>query len=165
MEKKFIALFFVLSVFFVTGCAGPTTGGAYIKKPLTTKSRIVMASDNVLSDAIVGELIKRGYAVVTKNDLNRVLSGKAMVMPGFSEQDLLVHGGKMLQADAVMTIKMVPFSWDDYKVYTAIIKLFEPERGDIIGSVTYQNSTTWISRESLPNSAERIARRLFEGAD
>jgi hypothetical protein len=88
-----------------------------------------------------------------------------MLNAGFSEQDLLVDGGKMLQADTVITIKMIPFSWDDYKVYTAIIKLFDTDRGDITGSVTYQNSTAWTSRESLPGSADRIARRLFEGID
>ena len=64
-----------------------------------------------------------------------------------------------------MTIKMVPFSWDDYKVYTAIVKLFGTERGDIIGLVTYQNATLWISRDPLPGSAERIAKKLFEGTD
>jgi hypothetical protein len=63
-----------------------------------------------------------------------------------------------------MTIKMVPFSWDDYKVYTAIVKLFG-RRGDIIGSVTYQNTALWINQDPLPGSAERIAKKLFEGAD
>jgi hypothetical protein len=165
VEKKFIVLFLILWVFFMAGCTSPAVSGAYIKKPLTTKSTIVITSDNVLSDALVGELIKRGYAVMTKNDLDRVLSGQAMSLSGLSEQDRLVHGGKILKADAVMTIKMVPFSWDDYKVYTATVKLFGTERGDIIGSVTYQNATLFISRDPLPGSAERIAKKLFEGAD
>ncbi len=165
MEKKFIALFFIMWVFFAAGCAGQTGGGTSFKKPLTAKSRIFIASDSVLSHALTGEFIKRGYTVVTWNDLDKALAGKEATPPGLSEQDLLVHGGKILHADVVLAIKMIPFSWDDYKVYTAFIKLFETERGDIVGSITYQNGASWISRESLPGSAERIAKLLFEGAE
>ncbi len=64
-----------------------------------------------------------------------------------------------------MSIKMIPFSWDDYKVYTAFVKIFGTERGDIIGSITYQNGTMWINRDPLPISAERIAKQLFDGAE
>jgi hypothetical protein len=80
----------------MAGCTSPAVSGAYIKKPLTTKSKIVITSDNVLTDALLGELIKRGYAVMTKNYLDQVLSAQATSLSGLSEQDRLVHGGKIL---------------------------------------------------------------------
>jgi hypothetical protein len=165
MEKKITALFLIICGFLLAGCIGPYAGGAYIKKPMTTKFRIAVASDNFLADALQGELIKRGYAITTKGDLDRALSGKGTVGAGSSEHDSMIRGGKMLQADAVMTIKMIPFSWDEHTVHTAFVKIFDTERGDLIGSVTYQNSPIGLSRDSLPGSADRIARKLFEGAD
>jgi hypothetical protein len=80
----------------MAGCTSPAVSGAYITKPLTTKSKIVITSDNVLTDALLGELIKRGYAVMTKNYLDQVLSAQATSLSGLSEQDRLVHGGKIL---------------------------------------------------------------------
>ncbi|MBI4633656.1 MAG: hypothetical protein HY742_07185 [Deltaproteobacteria bacterium] len=165
MEKKSILALLILWSFFIAGCTSPAVNGTYIKKTLPEKSAILIDSDNVLSDALMGELIKRGYAVITKDDVKRALSGKAVALSGLSEQSDPVQIGKRLQANAVMTIKMFPFSWEEHTVYTAIIKLFDTEQGSLIGSATYQNGTAWISREPLPNSAERIAKQLFEGAN
>ena len=165
MEKKSVLVVLILWSFLIGGCTSPAVNGAYIKKSLPAKSTILIDSDNLLSDALTGELIKRGYAVITKEDVKRALSAKAIALGGLSEQSDPIQIGKRFQANAVMTIKMFPFSWEEYTVYTAIIKLFDTEQGNIIGSATYQNGTAWISREPLPSSAERIAKQLFEGAN
>lgn len=136
MKKRYLKLLILspfLFMYFIVGCGSPAhVRGSMSNKMLGQNLKIAVASDDMLAEAIAGELLTKGFTIVERTSLYRVLSEKLIATSGLTEEDKLVSAGKLLNVDALLFVKMVPSDWKG-RVESAVVKLVDVKKGELLG--------------------------------
>lgn len=158
----------ILMLVLLTGCAGPNVRANL--NPSTTKPnpRIGIVSDHLLADAIGNELVGYGFTVIERGRLQAVLDELKLSLSGILKEGDLRRVGDILNVDALMFVSVTTEPDFPSKVGSATIKIVDARTGTLVGGVTYQNGRGGAPgspadagmKESLPDSAERIAKEL-----
>ena len=98
-------------------------------------------------------------------------SSASFILTVFTEEDKLVSAGKLLNVDVLLFVKMESSIKIRGKVESAVVKLVDVQRGELLGAISYQNRSAGsqgspadaMVKESLPRSAERITQEILKG--
>lgn len=162
----FTAVFFI----FLAACGtAPQISGSASNKFYTSQSKIAIASDNILADAIAGELLSQGVTIVERNRLFFIIAEQSLVMSGLTEDIKLVKAGKILNVDALLFVKMHSSPEIPGRVESAVVKIINVNNGEVMAAISYQNGRdgvpgSWADadeKEPLTMTAKRIANKIF----
>ncbi len=141
-------------VIILGGCMkAPQLSGNMVPRNPNKKPAIAIISEGLFADMIGNDLFLKGFTIIERNRLVKVIHEQAIQKSGLTEEAAFVEAGKLLNVQALMFIDQ---KTDDNKVLLyASIKLVDVERGAIIGSFHYRQG-----RGFRKEHTETVSRRI-----
>lgn len=155
MHHRRIHYVLIIALVLFGGCMkGSQLSGNMVPRNPGKKPTIAIISEGLFADMIENDLFLKGFTIIERNRLVKVIHEQAIQKSGLTEEAAFVEAGKLLNVQALMFIDQ---KTDDNRVLLyASIKLVDVERGAIIGSFHYRQGRGF-RKEHMEAISRRIA--------
>jgi hypothetical protein len=115
-------------------------------------------------------VIEAGCRVIEVHRIEKILLEQTLKQPSLTGEDQMIQIGKLLGADAIITGSVVPRSvkvnWRNQHymkegIGNAQIRIVDVETGSLIGDVSFDNGSNYISFQTLQTTTETIGKEII----